>query len=200
MLVWKSVREEADLSDALSRHLKGCRVGEARTTPEERVTGSRPRRACYRCARLKVKCDFGRPCHRCISQGMTCFYSGNLNQQSHTLRQPASNSPGASNAGDGVSSPSTTAIPQTSPQPPVEDSDLLPITAAGGPAVGSDRFHGDSQCDLERMAFAQELGLANYLSWDLNVPSLPLFPAFIVDGAPDFMLELEQHKHRQVHI
>ncbi|KAF5538069.1 c2h2 transcription factor [Fusarium phyllophilum] len=115
------------------------------------------------------------------------LWTGNLDQQSDTLRQPTLNS-----AGGGVSSPRASAILEASPQRSVESSDLLPVTAAGGSPVEADRLEGGSLFDLERMPFAQELDLASDMSWDLNVPFLPLFPVFIVDDASDFMLELDQ--------
>ncbi|CAJ0551539.1 Ff.00g114690.m01.CDS01 [Fusarium sp. VM40] len=159
-------------------------------TSDERVKGSRTRRACDRCARLKAKCDSGYPCHRCISQGMTCLYNGNLDQQSDSLRQALSNTPGASNAGRRVSSPRIFMIPQVPPQRSVEGSDVLAARAARGSCVGlADRFDGDSECDLEQIPFLQELALASDLTWGFDVPSLPLFPPFTVDGALDFMLE-----------
>ncbi|EWG54994.1 hypothetical protein FVEG_13066 [Fusarium verticillioides 7600] len=141
------------------------------------VTGARSRRACDRCAHLKAKCDSGRPCHRCISQGVSCAYNGNLDQHNGTLQQPALNSPGASDGGRGISSPPRTiAIPQASPQRSVETSDLLPVMTAQGSREESGWLNGDS----------------HNLPWGLDVPSLPLFPPFVLDGAPDVMLELEQ--------
>ncbi|KAF5231472.1 hypothetical protein FANTH_13384 [Fusarium anthophilum] len=65
------------------------------------------------------------------------------------------------------------------------------MTAQGSPE-GSSRLNGDSQCDFEPMPFAQELALDSDLPWGLNVPSLPLFPPFVLDSAPDVMLGLEQ--------
>ncbi|RBR11777.1 hypothetical protein FVER53590_30409 [Fusarium verticillioides] len=60
------------------------------------------------------------------------------------------------------------------------------------PQRGSGRLSGDSQCDFEPVLFAQELTLDSDLPWGINVPSLPLFPPFVLGGAPDVMLALEQ--------
>ena len=62
--------------DILKRHLAKCR---AATGPEhvfiEAETSKVPlRRACDRCARLKVRCDFVQPCSRCNRQSMDCTY------------------------------------------------------------------------------------------------------------------------------
>ncbi|RBQ77889.1 hypothetical protein FVER14953_13066 [Fusarium verticillioides] len=63
---------------------------------------------------------------------------------------------------------------------------------AQGSREESGRLNGDSQCDFEPVHFAQELALDSDLPWGLDVPSLPQFPPFVLDDAPDVMLALEQ--------
>lgn len=176
-------------SDAFSRHLNGCTARDVRTT-DGRVRGSRSRRACDHCARLKSKCDSGNPCYRCVSRGMVCFYNGSLDQQSATPRQAGLNTPGPSNGDEDISSPKTLTTPQAPAQRSVEDSDVSVVRATESSPIGwVDQLDGNSYCNVEPAPFVQELASASNLSWDFDMSSLPELPPFLVDGASDFMLE-----------
>src|SRR5271169_1766704 len=63
-------------SDILKRHLAKCRAasGSEHILIEPETSNAPPRRACDRCARLKVRCDFVQPCSRCSRQQMDCTY------------------------------------------------------------------------------------------------------------------------------
>src|SRR5271170_1506366 len=63
-------------SDILKRHLAKCRAatGSEHILIEPETPNAPPRRACDRCARLKVRCDFVQPCSRCSRQSMDCTY------------------------------------------------------------------------------------------------------------------------------
>src|SRR5277367_1905348 len=63
-------------SDILKRHLAKCRAatGSEHILIEPETPNAPPRRACDRCARLKVRCDFVQPCSRCSRQSTDCTY------------------------------------------------------------------------------------------------------------------------------
>jgi hypothetical protein len=63
-------------SDILKRHIAKCRLaaGSEHILLEPETPNAPPRRACDRCARLKVRCDFVQPCSRCSRQQIDCTY------------------------------------------------------------------------------------------------------------------------------
>jgi hypothetical protein len=62
-------------SDIQKRHTAKCRsAGTEFVIIEAEAPSAPPRRACDRCARLKVRCDFVQPCSRCNRQSMDCTY------------------------------------------------------------------------------------------------------------------------------
>lgn len=62
-------------SDVLARHVKACDIARApqyEALAIERAKRTRVKRACDRCARLKVKCDYESPCQRCTQNVLSC--------------------------------------------------------------------------------------------------------------------------------
>lgn len=70
-------------SDVLANHVKGCVLGvlspESRPIVDVSKRRRRVKRACDRCAILKVKCDYGSPCGRCRSRVSSCEYRRETN-------------------------------------------------------------------------------------------------------------------------
>src|SRR5271169_1737750 len=89
-------------SDILKRHLAKCRAatGSEHILIQPETPNAPPRRACDRCARLKVRCDFVNPCSRCSRQSTDCTYhrlnSNRTNGSSEERRtsQPSMNGSG----------------------------------------------------------------------------------------------------------
>ena len=73
-------RRELTVSDILKRHLAKCRQATSGSQANlnkllETLTPIAPaRRACDRCAHLKVRCDFEEPCSRCSKSKVDCSY------------------------------------------------------------------------------------------------------------------------------
>ena len=65
-------------SDVLANHVKGCASGalnhDSCSSVHEPKRRRRVKRACDKCAALKVKCDYGTPCGRCHGRGSLCEY------------------------------------------------------------------------------------------------------------------------------
>jgi hypothetical protein len=77
-------------SDVLARHTKGCdaaRTAQYGTFISERAKRTRVKRACDRCARLKVKCDYESPCQRCAQKELSCTTSRDI-QVGEGQREP----------------------------------------------------------------------------------------------------------------
>src|SRR5271170_25921 len=93
-------------SDILKRHLQKCRAasGSEHIIIEPEIPNAPPRRACDRCARLKVRCDFVQPCSRCSRQSMDCTY--------HRLNTNKPNGTGAERRPSQVSLNGNGSIPQ----------------------------------------------------------------------------------------
>ena len=61
-----------------TRHVQYCRRRASRQGPKRQ-------KACHSCRTIKTKCNFGRPCARCVARDITCSYGAD---QSMTPRQP----------------------------------------------------------------------------------------------------------------
>lgn len=73
-----------------SRHVQYCRRRAARNRPP------RPK-ACNPCRRSKSKCDFERPCSRCVEKGLTCSYGARQDTVTSTaISQSQNTAPGGS--------------------------------------------------------------------------------------------------------
>jgi Fungal Zn(2)-Cys(6) binuclear cluster domain len=104
-------------SDILKRHIAKCRAasGSEHILIEPETSNAPPRRACDRCARLKVRCDFVQPCSRCSRHQNECTY--------HRL---SSNKPNGSSDERRASQVSVNGngTTQVSSQPPAESTSL----------------------------------------------------------------------------
>ena len=98
------------ISDILKRHIAKCRAanGSDHVLLEPETPNAPPRRACDRCARLKVRCDFVQPCSRCSRQQMDCTY--------HRLNSNRSNGSGDERGSSQVILNGNGAIPQLQSQ------------------------------------------------------------------------------------
>jgi len=92
-------------SDILKRHLAKCRAatGSEHILIEPETPNAPPRRACDRCARLKVRCDFVQPCSRCSRQSMDCTYHRlNSNRANGSSDERRSSQVGINGNGNGT--------------------------------------------------------------------------------------------------
>lgn len=71
-------------SDVLRRHYNRCPLRGSKAIPSQLPRG-RQKRACDRCARLKLACDADPPCETCLSQGAICTGS-RIDDQVNTVR------------------------------------------------------------------------------------------------------------------
>lgn len=65
-------------SDVLAQHLRRCdkpQNGQATVARKGAGKQTRAKRACDRCAKLKLKCTFQEPCDRCRRKSLTCEYT-----------------------------------------------------------------------------------------------------------------------------
>ena len=92
-------------SDILKRHLAKCRAatGSEHILIEPETPNAPPRRACDRCARLKVRCDFVQPCSRCSRQSMDCtYYRLNSNRANGSSEERRSSQVSVNGNGNGT--------------------------------------------------------------------------------------------------
>lgn len=86
-------------SDILKRHIAKCRAasGSDHILLEPETPNAPSRRACDRCARLKVRCDFVEPCSRCSRKQIDCTYHRLNSNKTNGSRDERSSSQMSSN-------------------------------------------------------------------------------------------------------
>ena len=118
-------------SDILKRHIAKCRAvsGSDHILLKPETPNALSRKACDRCARLKVRCDFVQPCSRCSRQQMDCTYH-RLNSNKSKRSKNESSQVSMNGNGNGT-------VPQLLSQ--TEDSSMTGLGNATGAFPG---FHG----------------------------------------------------------